>query len=341
MRVFLSYRRGDVGGYAGRLADALHERIGARNLFQDVRAIAPGQDYAAVIDRALDDSDVLLAVIGPGWLTAATPQGAPRLFAGDDYVRLEIARALDRGVRVVPVLVGGASLPAAADLPEQLRRLAQRQAVVLHDETWHQDVDGLLLALRGEPAAPAGRRRGLAVLAVAVPLVALGAGAWVLWGPGGGDGTGGTSGGEGADEEAGIASCAPPVGDGWRDIQLSADPTGGEQVEGGSLHFAVEATRWRPQGTAWHVVLATTMEAALPSGAYHGDWRYDSLVVGRRSFAPTCFSPSPEFVDPETVGEALVGFDVTCEPAGYIQLRLENDADRIDVTEPTLEPGSC
>src|SRR3954470_3843792 len=108
VRIFLSYRRGDVGGYAGRLADALHERMGAKSVFQDVLDIAPGQDYTAVIDRALDNSDALLAVIGPGWLAASTPQGSPRLFAGDDYVRLEIARALDRDVRVVPVLVGGA-----------------------------------------------------------------------------------------------------------------------------------------------------------------------------------------------------------------------------------------
>src|SRR3954453_8017790 len=173
VRIFLSYRRGDVGGYAGRPADALHERMGSKSVFQGVLDIAPGQDYTAVIDRALDNSDALLAVIGPGWLAASTPQGSPRLFAGDDYVRLEIARALDRDVRVVPVLVGGASLPAAAELPDVLQRLAQRQAVVLHDETWHQDVDGLMRSLRGEPAVPTKRRRGLVALAVAVPLVLL------------------------------------------------------------------------------------------------------------------------------------------------------------------------
>jgi hypothetical protein len=331
MRVFLSYRRGDVGGYAGRLADALHERMGARNVFQDVLDIAPGEDYTAVIDRALGDSDALLAVIGPGWLRAATPQGSARLFAADDYVRLEIARALDRGVRVVPVLVGGASLPTAAELPEALQRLAQRQAVVLHDETWHQDVDGLLRSLRGERALPTTRRRrGLLALAAVVPLVGLGAGAWWLWGPddGGGSGTQ-------------IASCAPPTGDGWTQLELSADPTGQEAVEGGSLFFTVTAASWRPHGTTWQVVLGTTMEAALPSGAYQGDWRYDSLVVDQRPFAATCFSPSPEFVDSETVGDALIGFDVTCEPVGYLQLRLENDADRIDVTPPGTAPGQC
>src|SRR4051794_18172202 len=334
VRIFLSYRRGDVGGYAGRLADALHERMGSKSVFQDVLDIAPGQDYTAVVDRALENSDALLAVIGPGWLAASTPQGSPRLFAGDDYVRLEIARALDRDVRVVPVLVGGASLPAAAELPDVLQRLAQRQAVVLHDETWHQDVDGLMRSLRGEPAVPAKRRRGLVTLAVAVPLAALGAGAWWLWSPTDG-------GGSGQRPEPELASCTPPAGDGWTGIELSADPSGGEKVEGGSLFFTVKAASWRPHGTAWQVTLATTMEAAVPSGAYHGDWRYDSLVVAQRQFPATCFSPSPDFVDANTVGDALIGFDVTCEPVGYIELRLENDADRIDVTPPTLDTGQC
>jgi len=193
VQVFLSYRRNDVGGYAGRLTDALLQRLGAKGVFQDVIAIAPGQDFTVELDRALDDSDAVLAVIGPGWLTAATPQGAPRLLEADDYVRLELARALNRNVRVVPVLVGGAALPAATDLPDELRGLVHRQAVVLHDETWHQDVDGLVESLRGEPAVPPRhgrwwpRRRGL-IAAAAGLLVAGGVGAALLLLPSGGSG---------------------------------------------------------------------------------------------------------------------------------------------------------
>src|SRR4051812_25523835 len=86
VRIFLSYRRGDVGGYAGRLADALHERMGSKSVFQDVLDIAPGQDYTAVIDRALDNSDALLAGIRPGWVAPATPQRAPPPFARGGYV---------------------------------------------------------------------------------------------------------------------------------------------------------------------------------------------------------------------------------------------------------------
>jgi hypothetical protein len=192
VQVFLSYRRGDVGGHAGRLTDALRQRLGADSVFQDVVAIAPGQDFTVAIDRALDDCDAVLAVIGPGWLTAATPQGAPRLFDADDYVRLELARALDRNVRVVPVLVGGAALPAASELPDDLKGLVRRQAVVLHDETWHQDVNGLVGSLRGEPAVPTTRRPRWLVpgAAVAAVLVVLGAAAW-WWGAGSGGGSGG------------------------------------------------------------------------------------------------------------------------------------------------------
>jgi hypothetical protein len=151
VRVFLSYRRSDVGGYAGRLADALRERPGERSVFQDVSAIPLGEAFTAAIDRTLDACDAVLAVIGPGWLTAATPDARPRLFEPDDYVRLELARALEREVRVVPVLVGGAELPAAEALPEDLRGLVMRQGMALRDESWHQDGDSLVRLLRSEP----------------------------------------------------------------------------------------------------------------------------------------------------------------------------------------------
>jgi hypothetical protein len=142
--VFLSYRRSDVGGYAGRLLDALVQRLGATHVFQDVSTIAPGQDFSAAIGRALDSSDAVLAVIGPGWLAPSAGQARSRLFEPDDYVRLEIGAALNRDVRVVPVLVGRAQLPTSDDLPPDLQPLLLRQYVVLHDETWHEDVRGLL-----------------------------------------------------------------------------------------------------------------------------------------------------------------------------------------------------
>jgi hypothetical protein len=193
VQVYLSYRRNDVGGYAGRLADALRQRLGAKSIFQDVTAIPLGQAFTAVIDRALDESDVVLAVIGPGWLTASTPEGRPRLLEPDDFVRLEVARALQREVRVVPVLVGGARLPTAAALPEDLQGLVERQGIVLRDESWYQDVESLARSLRGEPAVPPGHgrwwpRRRVLIAAAAGLLVSAGVGAALLLLPSGGSG---------------------------------------------------------------------------------------------------------------------------------------------------------
>lgn len=333
MRIFLSYRRGD-GGHAGRLTDALRARLGAKSVFQDVTAIAPGRDFTTAIDSALDSCDAALAVIGPGWLSASTPEGVHRLFEPGDYVRLELSRALERTVVVVPVLVGGARLPAAADLPAELRTLVQRQTVVLHDETWHEDVDGLVRSLRGELVAPTHRTRRRLFIGAAVALAALaalGATGWWAWGPGSGR----------SSSENDIPSCAPTLGQGWSPIVLNKNPTGETKTSDGSLIFTVKDARWRVDGSEWQVTLATTMEDATPGERYHEDSRYKSLVVGQREFAATCFSPNPSLVSSRTVGDAVIGFTVRCKPVGYIELILEDDSDRISVTDDTLKPGQC
>jgi hypothetical protein len=333
VRVFLSYRRDDAGGYAGRLTDALLQRLGPKSVFQDVTAISPGQDYTVAIDRALADSDAALAVIGPGWLTAATPQGTRRLLEADDYVHLELARALGRDIRVIPVLVGGARLPEPAELPDDLQELAQRQALELHNETWHEDVDGLVRSLRGEPAVPANRRRRWLVAGTAlIALLALGAGAWWLWGPGTGAQTGGSA--------AAIAPCARPASQAWSRIALSKDPTAVDRASPGNpLIFTVKEAHWRAHNGKWQVILATSVKNAARQTAGIGDWRYKSLVVAQREFNVTCFSPTSDNVDPGIVDDELVGFDVKCKPTGYIQLVLESG--RISVTPDTLDWGSC
>jgi hypothetical protein len=171
---------------------------------------------------ALDGCDAVLVMIGPGWQAAATPQGTPRLFEADDHVRLELSRALHRNVPLIPVLVGGAGLPAATELPDDLQGLVHRQGVILHDETWHQDVEGLLRSLRGQPAAPPGRRRrwlvpaGVgAALVILAGLVA--AAGW--WGPGR---IGGSGDGSEAGADTGILACAPPQGQGWSPSRSAA-----------------------------------------------------------------------------------------------------------------------
>jgi len=172
--VFLSYRREDSSAWAGRLRDSLATRVGDHSIFHDVSAVRAGENFTEAIDRALSESDVALIVIGPRWLTAADPMGVVRLTQPSDYVRAELASALSRDLRVVPVLVGGASMPDAADLPEELAALAVRHAVTLHDETRHEDVEGLWRELRGERRPHRGRwfaGAGLVALALVVALI--------------------------------------------------------------------------------------------------------------------------------------------------------------------------
>jgi len=332
MRVFLSYRRGDAGGYAGRLTDTLIQRLGARSVFHDVTAISPGEDYTVAIDRALADSDAALVVIGPGWLTAETSQGARRLFEPGDYVRLELATMLRRGIRAVPVLVGGAQLPKADELPDDLQVLAQRQAVELHDETWREDVDGLIRSLRGEPAMAGNRRRRWLAAGIAlIVLLGLGTGGWLLWGPGAG----------GNDQQPAALPACVPASQAWNSIALSNDPTAVDKAAAGQLIFKVKSASWRPHNGHWEVVLATSMENTSQETVYHEVWRYDYLVVAQRPFTPACFSANGDTVDAGLVGDALIGFDVACKPAGFIELVLEDESGRISVTPSSLGAGSC
>ena len=149
-RFFISYRRGDSAGHAGRLSDALEQRFGADAVFQDIKDVAPGDDFMRDLDRALTSCAAMLVVIGPTWATA-TENGQPRLFNESDLVRTEIATALLRSdVLVVPVLVNGATMPRIEQLPEPLRPLATRQAIELSDARWSYDVGRLSARLEGE-----------------------------------------------------------------------------------------------------------------------------------------------------------------------------------------------
>jgi hypothetical protein len=145
--VFISYRREDSPGHAGRIFDRLEARFGADIVFMDVHALDAGVDFAAAIDRAVGSSAALLAIIGPDWLAAADGDGRRRLDDPRDFVRLEIGGALKRGIPVVPVLVDDADLPAADDLPHDLRPLVGRHAVVLRDSRWDADFDELAQSL--------------------------------------------------------------------------------------------------------------------------------------------------------------------------------------------------
>jgi hypothetical protein len=162
VRIFLSYRRDDASGHAGRLYDLLANRYGAEHVFMDVDAIPLGSDFAATIKRAVAACDVLIAVIGRDWLRATDADGRRRLDDPHDYVRLEIESALERGVAVVPTCVQGAVIPSGQDLPASLAPLIQRQGFQLTDSGWPDDVGRLirrLEAVKAEQAHGVQRRR--------------------------------------------------------------------------------------------------------------------------------------------------------------------------------------
>ena len=143
-RIFVSYRREDSIAYAGRLSDYLTARFGKDQVFMDIDTLKPGEDFVDVLQSTVSSCDVLIAVIGKQWLTAVDENGKPRLQTPDDFVRLEIATALERDVRVIPALVGGASMPRDTELPEALKRLARRHAIQLPDIGWSQSVASLI-----------------------------------------------------------------------------------------------------------------------------------------------------------------------------------------------------
>jgi TIR domain len=157
-RVFISYRRQESSSPAGRLYDRLADRLGDDHVFIDVDTIAPGLDFGEVITEAVSTCEVLLAVIGPRWLTATDEDGRRRLDDPDDIVRLEIAAALERNIRVIPILVEGAVMPRRQQLPEGLGRLARRNAVTLRHESFRSDVDRLLATIEPILRAPVPQR---------------------------------------------------------------------------------------------------------------------------------------------------------------------------------------
>jgi TIR domain-containing protein len=146
-RIFLSYRRDDTRHVAGRLFDRLTDRFGAGNVFMDVDSVEPGLDFGEVVERAVADCEVLVALIGDAWFGAEDEHGRRRIDDPDDLVAIEVKAALDRGIRVIPVLVDGAVAPKRDDLPEALSSLARRNAVRLDHETFGTDIVPLLAVL--------------------------------------------------------------------------------------------------------------------------------------------------------------------------------------------------
>ncbi|MCM8597674.1 MAG: CHASE2 domain-containing protein [Candidatus Accumulibacter sp.] len=150
-RIFISYRREDSIAYAGRLHDHLSEHFGADKVFMDLGQIAPGDDFVQVLDARIRECDLVIALIGAKWLQLANEQGR-RLDQADDFVRYELAAAFAQGKRVIPVLVGGATMPDVRQLPPVIARLARCQAQAVDDTRFEYDLDSLIRSIERRPS---------------------------------------------------------------------------------------------------------------------------------------------------------------------------------------------
>ncbi len=179
--IFISYRRGDSIATAGRIRDRLVQTYGRKNVFFDNDDIAHGQDFVKILESKVAECDVLLAIIGPAWLNASDEKGRRRLDDPEDFVAIEIGSALARDkTAVIPVLVDGAKIPSAAELPAGLKPLARRNAIELRNTQFTADVERLVQSLT--PLMAGGKSSSGGKIAAAVAgLVLLGVGGFFVW----------------------------------------------------------------------------------------------------------------------------------------------------------------
>ena len=141
--IFINYRTNDEEASANLIAKELGDRFGHNRVFRASRSIKLGEDYTRKLLDAVQDSKVLLAVIGSRWLTAVDEQGRNRLHNEDDWTRREILEAFEHGVGVIPVLVGSAERLRTSDLPPELSRLVNCQYHKLDHRSSEADLRNL------------------------------------------------------------------------------------------------------------------------------------------------------------------------------------------------------
>ena len=146
--IFLSYRRNDSADVIGRIYDRLTQTYSKQTIFKDVDSIPLGIDFRTHLDQRVSECSVFLAVIGPQWVTITDAAGNRRLEQPDDFVRIEVESALARDIPVIPLLVSGAVMPTANQLPPSLQDLAYRNgALVRPDPDFHNDMDRVITGL--------------------------------------------------------------------------------------------------------------------------------------------------------------------------------------------------
>jgi hypothetical protein len=147
INVFISYRRSDTEAVTGRIRDNMAMRFGESSIFMDIDSIPFGSDFRDQVRQALDRSDVVLAIVGRGWI-GESAVGTARIREDRDPVRFEIEMALARAIPIIPVLVQGALMPAAEELPPGLRDFSFRNAITIDGgRDFHIHLDRLIRAI--------------------------------------------------------------------------------------------------------------------------------------------------------------------------------------------------
>ncbi|MEZ5476903.1 MAG: toll/interleukin-1 receptor domain-containing protein [Thiolinea sp.] len=201
-KAFISYRRQDSAGYVRAMHDRLIRHFSPEQIFMDVDDIALGTDFVQELNENLQGCTVMLVVIGPQWTDIRNSGGERRLEHPQDFVRQEVAEALQRQLTVIPVLVNGAAMPSELELPEELQPLSRRQALELDNKYYESGMRELIAALErylgkpepsplaaampATPAAgpsppPASARRRWWPWLLGVPGIMAAAGAAVFW----------------------------------------------------------------------------------------------------------------------------------------------------------------
>ncbi|MEO7841852.1 MAG: toll/interleukin-1 receptor domain-containing protein, partial [Anaerolineales bacterium] len=147
-RIFVSYRRADSADVTGRIYDRLTGHFGKAAIFKDVDSIPPGVDFKEHLEKAVARCRVFLVVIGDRWLEVTDAKRKNRLQDPSDFVRIEIEAALNKNILIIPLLVGGALMPAEKKLPASLQKLVYRNGLPIRsDPDFHGDMDRLIEAI--------------------------------------------------------------------------------------------------------------------------------------------------------------------------------------------------
>ena len=274
----------------------------------DVAAIGVGTDFVDQVEHAISSSEVSLVVIGPAWLGATDSEGRRRLDNPDDHVRSEVRSALASTHPVVPVLVGGASLPSEADLPEDVASMARRQAVELRDATWSEDVEALVRRLEGRDVARS--RRRLTPWAIALALVVVGGlAAW--------RGLTGSDSGE-------TPECEAIRNDLLTRVDVPPEASAVDESDDRLIRYTVFEADFLAEEPNWLVVLQVearneTPETGNQVGLYYSKESFVALLVDGFVSEPTCFTPiagNRDDVLPGQAASGIVGFESMRDPDG-------------------------